>query len=124
MVLLHRDISSFSYFETVIWGHISDEVAQAAGQDESILKDELRSTQSRRWLAFGMMKYIFSLSNLPCVLKKHAADFLLVITENCDQQDMDEDMICSIFTPHVMSTLQVVSFLVPRQSTSFHMFCL
>ncbi|CAO2816903.1 unnamed protein product [Amaranthus hypochondriacus] len=93
---------------SVIWGHISDEVAQAAGQDESILKDELRSTQSRRWLAFGMMKYIFSLSNLPCVLKKHAADFLLVITENCDQQDMDEDMICSIFTPHVMSTLQAI----------------
>lgn len=93
----------------MIWGHISDEVAEAAGQDVSVLKRELRTSQSRRWSAVGMMKYIFSLGELPWVLKKHASDFLLVITENSDQQDMNEDMICSFLTPSLITTMQVVS---------------
>ncbi|KNA17138.1 hypothetical protein SOVF_082920 [Spinacia oleracea] len=93
---------------SVIWGHISDEVAEAAGQDVSVLKRELRTSQSRRWSAVGMMKYIFSLGELPWVLKKHASDFLLVITENSDQQDMNEDMICSFLTPSLITTMQAI----------------
>ncbi|KAH9625296.1 hypothetical protein KSS87_009054 [Heliosperma pusillum] len=46
----------FSYVKhgavlSVIWGHISDEVVQAARQELHLLKDELRSTQSSRWSA-------------------------------------------------------------------------
>lgn len=93
---------------SVIWGHISDEVTQAAGQDVSVLQNELKTSQSRRWSAVGMMKYIFSLGELPWVLKKHAVDFLLVITENSDQVEMNEDMICSFLTPTLISTLQAI----------------
>ncbi|XP_021769411.1 aberrant root formation protein 4-like [Chenopodium quinoa] len=92
---------------SMIWGHISDEVSQAAGQDVSLLKNDLRTSQSRRWSTIGMMKYIFSLGELPWVLKKHATDFLLVITEN-SKQDVNEDMICSSFTPSLISTLQAI----------------
>ncbi|XP_074312842.1 aberrant root formation protein 4 [Silene latifolia] len=107
----------FSYVKhgavlSVIWGHISDEVVQAARQDLHILKDELRSTRSSRWSAVGSMKFVFALGNLPWSLKKHALDFLLGITENDDQQEMSEDMLCSLDTLSLISTLQAITSLI------------
>ncbi|KAL2939953.1 Aberrant root formation protein 4 [Bienertia sinuspersici] len=93
---------------SVIWGHISDEVTKAAEQDLTTIKDELRSSQSRRWLAVGMMQYVLSLGRLPWALKKHATEFLLGITENSDQQEMNEDMICSFLTFNLIPTLQAI----------------
>ncbi|KMT19008.1 hypothetical protein BVRB_2g031040 [Beta vulgaris subsp. vulgaris] len=101
----------FSYVKhgavlSVIWGHISDEVSQASGQDVSILINEIRNSHSNRWFAIGMMKYVYSFYELPWVLKKHATDFLLLITEHSNLQEMNEDMICSFVTPGLISTLQ------------------
>ncbi|KAK9699904.1 hypothetical protein RND81_08G203200 [Saponaria officinalis] len=110
-------IDCFSYVKhgavlSVIWGHISDEVSQAARQDVHILKDELRSTQSSRWSAVGLIKCVFNLGNLPWNLKKHALEFLLGITENIDQQETSEDTKCSLHTLSVTSTLQAITLLI------------
>lgn len=111
--MLHLFFSS--WIDSVIWGHISDEVSQASGQDVSILINEIRNSHSNRWFAIGMMKYVYSFYELPWVLKKHATDFLLLITEHSNLQEMNEDMICSFVTPGLISTLQVASCLVPTQ---------
>ena len=96
----------------MIWGHISDEVAQAARQDIHALKTELRSSQESRWSAVGFMKCVLSIGDLPWNLKKHALDFLLTITLNIDQHEMSEDITFSLHTSSVISTLQVIFYRV------------
>ncbi|GMG98964.1 hypothetical protein Nepgr_000804 [Nepenthes gracilis] len=93
---------------SVIWGHISDEVAQAAEQDFSTLRDELRNTQTRRWQAIAMLRHIFSMGQLPWKLKKHAMDFLLVITDAVYDQQTNEDIICSFNSPNLIAALQAI----------------
>lgn len=107
----------FSYIKhgavlSVIWGYISVIVAHAAEQDLEALKDELRSMQRKRWSAIGMLKYIFSLGKLPFTIKKHAISFLLDITENIDQQELNEDTMCSSLTPSIISSLQGIMSVV------------
>lgn len=107
----------FSYIKhgavlSVIWGYIFVIVAHAAEQDLEALKDELRSMQRKRWSAIGMLKYIFSLGKLPFTIKKHAISFLLDITENIDQQELNEDTMCSSLTPSIISSLQGIMSVV------------
>ncbi|KAK6912547.1 YAP-binding/ALF4/Glomulin [Dillenia turbinata] len=61
---------------SVIWGHISSKVAGAAGEDMTLVKNELRAGRDKRWQAVGMLKDIFSSFNLSWELKKYAVDFL------------------------------------------------
>ncbi|GAB4856661.1 hypothetical protein Ancab_014575 [Ancistrocladus abbreviatus] len=93
---------------SVIWGHISDGVAQAARQDLTSLKDELRNTQTRRWQAVVILRHIFSMGQLPWNLKKHAMDFLLVITETVHEEQTNEYTVCSFHTPGLISALQAI----------------
>ncbi|KAK6927594.1 YAP-binding/ALF4/Glomulin [Dillenia turbinata] len=60
----------------VIWGHISSDVAVAAGEDMTLVNNELRVDRGKRWQAVGMLKDIFSSFNLSWELKKYAVDFL------------------------------------------------
>lgn len=97
----------------MIWGHISVNVARAAGGDVSTVKDEILSNQTERWQAVGMLKYIFSFVDFPWELKKHAIDFLLCITDgNIARNCNDEDTDCSIYMPNLYAALQVPSFLL------------
>jgi hypothetical protein len=97
----------------VIWGHISVNVARAAGGDVSAVKDEILSNQTERWQAVGMLKHIFSFVDFPWELKKHAIDFLLCITDgNIARNCIDEDTDCSIYMPNLYAALQVPSFLL------------
>ncbi|KAJ6928253.1 aberrant root formation protein 4 [Populus alba x Populus x berolinensis] len=98
-------------FVAVIWGHISVDVARAAGGDVSTVKDEILSNQTERWQAIGMLKHIFSFVDFPWELKKHAIDFLLCITDgniarNCNDKDTD----CSIYMPNSLCCFAVPSF--------------
>ena len=94
----------------MIWGHISVNVARAAGGDVSSVKDELLSNQTERWQAVGMLKHIFSFVDLPWELKKHAIDFLLCITDgNIARNYNDKDTDCSIYMPNLYAALQVPS---------------
>ncbi|XP_059658221.1 aberrant root formation protein 4 isoform X2 [Cornus florida] len=63
----------------VIWGHMSNEVAQAADDDLASVKDELCRDQTKRWQAIKMLKHILSWVELRWDLKSHAIIFLLYI---------------------------------------------
>ncbi|KAJ4707817.1 Aberrant root formation protein 4 [Melia azedarach] len=94
---------------SVIWGHISDQVAQAAGEDLTAVKGELQSNQAKRWQAIGMLKHIFSSGKLPWEFKKHAIDFLLHITDgNISQKNNDDNSDLSSYMLSVFATLQAL----------------
>ncbi|PNT33835.1 hypothetical protein POPTR_006G259600v4 [Populus trichocarpa] len=98
---------------SVIWGHISVNVARAAGGDVSTVKDEILSNQTERWQAVGMLKYIFSFVDFPWELKKHAIDFLLCITDgNIARNCNDEDTDCSIYMPNLYAALQAITMVI------------
>lgn len=94
---------------SVIWGHVSEEVAHAAKEDLVAIKDELRNNQIKRWQAIGMLKHVLSFVNLPWELKEHTINFLLCITDGgiCGNHD-DEH---SEYMPNLFSALQVLHFL-------------
>ncbi|XP_059461352.1 aberrant root formation protein 4 isoform X2 [Corylus avellana] len=98
---------------SVVWGHISDEVAQAAEEDLTAVKDELRSNQMRRWQTVGMLKHIYSFVNLPWDLKKHAIDLLLCITDgNISQKCDDEHTDLSSHIPSLFAALQAIKMVI------------
>lgn len=98
---------------SVIWGHILDGVAQAAKEDLTAVKDELRSDQTKRWQAVGMLKHIYSFVNLPWDLKKQAIDFLLCITDrNISQNCDDEHMDFSSYIPSLFAALQAIEMVI------------
>lgn len=97
----------------VIWGHTSSEVAQVAEDDFAVAKDELRTNQTKRWQAVGMLKHIFSSAKLPWKLKEYAMDFLLYITGgNNSQKCNDEDMDCSFYTSPILSALEAIEMVI------------
>lgn len=97
-------------FDVVIWGFISNEVAQAADEDLAAVKAKLSSDQTKRWQAIGMLRNIFSCVNLPWELKKQAINFLLSIVDgNVSRQYDNEHMEWSSDMPSIFATLQVVS---------------
>lgn len=98
---------------SVIWGHVSEEVAHAAKEDMTVVKDELRNNQIKRWQAIGTLKHVLSFVSLPWELKKHTVNFLLCITDgdirgNCD----DEQSQWSSYMPNLFSALQAVKMVI------------
>lgn len=95
----------------VIWGHVSEEVAQAAKEDMIAVKDELRNNQIKRWQAIVALKHVLSFVSLPWELKKHTINFLLCITDGdirgkCE----DEHSQWPSYMPNIFSALQVLQF--------------
>lgn len=107
IIVLHPWHASI-FHETVIWAHIWDKVAQAAEEDLTAVKDELRSNQMKRWQTVGMLKHVYSFASLPWNLKNHAFKFLLCVTEgNISRNYDDEHFEFSIYMPNLFSALQV-----------------
>ncbi|CAN1812557.1 Aberrant root formation protein 4 [Linum perenne] len=108
-------MSSFSDIKqggalSVIWGHISDEIAREARENMSAVKDELQHNQVKRWEAISMLKHILSSANLPVDIKRHTIDFLLSITNesstlNCHGGVTD----CIIYIPGLFATSQAIT---------------
>ncbi|KAL7187291.1 hypothetical protein ACSBR1_037368 [Camellia fascicularis] len=99
--------------EKVIWGYISNEVAQAAEEDLAAVKAELSSNQTKRWQGLGMLRNIFLCVNLPWELKKQAINFLLCIVDgNVSHEYNNEHVECSIYMPSLFATLQAVEMVV------------
>lgn len=96
----------------MIWGNILDGVAQAANEDLTAVKNELRSNQTERWQAVGMLKHIYSFVNLPWELKKHAIDFLLCITDENISQKCDEHIDFSSYMPSLFAALQAIKMVI------------
>ena len=98
-------------FFPVIWGHVSEEVAHAAKEDMTVVKDELRNNQIKRWQAIGTLKHVLSFVSLPWELKKHTINFLLCITDGDIRGNCDEQSQWSSYMPDLFSALQVLQFL-------------
>ncbi|KAG5562909.1 hypothetical protein RHGRI_005596 [Rhododendron griersonianum] len=97
----------------VIWGFISNEVAQAADEDLAAVKAKLSSDQTKRWQAIGMLRNIFSCVNLPWELKKQAINFLLSIVDgNVSRQYDNEHMECLSDMPSIFATLQAIQMVI------------
>ncbi|XP_050216274.1 aberrant root formation protein 4 [Mercurialis annua] len=96
---------------SVIWGDIYDEVAQAAKENMSAVKDELKVNQTYRWQALGMLKYILASTNMPWELKKHAISFMLFITTGSSTQK-DGLTDCSIYLPSLCATMQAITMVI------------
>ncbi|KAI7989802.1 Aberrant root formation protein 4 [Camellia lanceoleosa] len=93
---------------SMIWGYISNEVAQAAEEDLAAVKAELYSNQTKRWQALGMLRNIFLCVNLPWELKKQAINFLLCIVDgNVSHEYNNEHVECSIYRPSLFASLQL-----------------
>ncbi|RZB57992.1 Aberrant root formation protein 4 isoform D [Glycine soja] len=94
---------------SVVWGHVSKEVAQTAKEDLIAIRDELRNNQTKRWQAIGTLKHVLYFVNLPWELKKHAIDFLLSITDEGVSRNYNEERSeWSSYVPSLFSALQVV----------------
>ncbi|GAB2233552.1 hypothetical protein Droror1_Dr00002778 [Drosera rotundifolia] len=96
----------------VIWGCISDAVVDAAGQDVTTLKNELKSSQEKRLQVVTMLGNIFSMGSLPWNLKRDAIEFIVVITDNVDEQQITEDTTCSFYSPRLIAALQAIATIV------------
>ncbi|KAH7841425.1 hypothetical protein Vadar_029718 [Vaccinium darrowii] len=97
----------------VIWGFISNELAQAADEDLVAVKAELSSDQTKRWQALGMLRNIFTCVNLPWELKKQAINFLLSILDGSVLHEHDnKHMECLYDTPSIFATLQAIQMVI------------
>ncbi|CAI0415267.1 unnamed protein product, partial [Linum tenue] len=106
---------------SVIWGDISNEIAEQAGENMSALKDKLQHNQVQRWEAIGMLKHIFSSVILPWDIKRHTVEFLLGITNgsftpNCHNDEPITD--CSIYMPSLFATAQAITKVIMHSPDS------
>ncbi|XP_050364173.1 aberrant root formation protein 4 [Argentina anserina] len=96
---------------SVMWGRASNEVATAAHEDLTAVKDELQNNQTKRWQAFGMLKHILASHTLSWELKKHVINFLLSIKGgNISSGDKHGDF--SSDMPGLFAVLQAVQVVI------------
>lgn len=94
---------------SVICGHISDAAVMAATEDLISVKDDLKSDQTKRWQAIGMLKHVLASGNLPWQLKKHTINFLLCIIDgNISRKNDVEHTNCSSYMPSLFAALQAI----------------
>ncbi|KAF5204764.1 Aberrant root formation protein [Thalictrum thalictroides] len=94
-------------FIAVVWGIISDEVVKAADEDLTVVKENLRNSQAKRWQTVGMLKYLLASIDQPWKLKEHAVDFLLSIMErNTSQECSNGNADCSSYVPSLYTAVQ------------------
>ncbi|XP_060208807.1 aberrant root formation protein 4 [Lycium barbarum] len=97
----------------VIWVYKSNETSAAADADFEAVKNELQMNQTKRWLAIGMLKHVFSSVDLSWELKAHALDFLLCIMDGCVHQEIQNDnMDHSTYMPTLYTALQAIELVI------------
>nr|XP_010913381.1 aberrant root formation protein 4 isoform X2 [Elaeis guineensis] len=93
----------------VIWGHISDEIAKAAGEQLISVLNKIRNDRTVRWQAIGMFKYILSSIDYPWEIKSHSVELLLCMMEGINSEESsDNHTDFSCFMPSLFSSLQAV----------------
>lgn len=91
---------------------MSSEAPLAAEMNLAKVKDELKSHQTERWQAVGLLRHIFLCVNLSWIIKKHAIQFLLDIMKGIvpdNSHDEHEDY--SVCMLSLCASLQVDIFL-------------
>ncbi|XP_020265679.1 aberrant root formation protein 4 isoform X2 [Asparagus officinalis] len=91
----------------VIWGLISDKVADAAGQQVDATLNIIRNHSNKRWLAVCMLKSIFSSIHYPWEIKSHSIDLLLSIMGGVDPKEAyDKSIDFASFMPGIFAVLK------------------
>ncbi|XP_020584062.1 aberrant root formation protein 4 isoform X2 [Phalaenopsis equestris] len=93
----------------VIWGHISDEVEKAAGEQLDIVVTEVRQDRFMRLKAIGMFTHILISVEYPWIIKSHCLDVLLSMIDGIiseEQNDVDDDF--SSFLPNLFTSLMAI----------------
>ncbi|PIA45960.1 hypothetical protein AQUCO_01600305v1 [Aquilegia coerulea] len=100
-------------FIAVVWGMISDDVAKAADEDLTVVKENLRNSQAKRWQTVGMVKYLLASIHQPWKVKEDAVDFLLCIMEsNTSPKNGNENADCSSYVPSLYSAVQAIEMVI------------
>lgn len=100
-------INIIALIDPVIWGFGASEVAVAAKSDLSSVLLEIQGNWTRRWEAIGMLKYLFSCTNLPWGLKWDGISFLVWIMDGIvSHTDNDSHDYCS-HMPTMYTSLKV-----------------
>lgn len=95
---------------SVIWGLISDEATEAAGQQLDAAFNGIRHDFSRRWQALDMLKSILSSIHYPCEIKSHSIELILHIMDGSDAKESNNQSVdFSTFTPSIFAVLKVQS---------------
>nr|XP_017253798.1 PREDICTED: aberrant root formation protein 4 isoform X2 [Daucus carota subsp. sativus] len=96
----------------VVWGQMSDEVPLAVEMDLAKVKDELRSHQTERWQAVGLLRHIFLCANLSWIIKKYAIRFVLDIMKgavpNNSHVEHEDNSICMLSLCASLQAVQMV----------------
>lgn len=99
----------FDLILVAIWGHISDEIAKAAGEQLISVLNKIRNDCTARWQAIGMFKYILSSIDYPWEIKYHSVELLLCMMEGINSgESSDNHTDFSSFMANLFSALQVV----------------
>ncbi|KAF8115843.1 hypothetical protein N665_0025s0289 [Sinapis alba] len=90
-----------------IWARISPEVADLAND-----LNELQSNPVKRWLAYGMLKYILASGDLLWEFKRHTVEVLLDIVRGVTPSQCNEQIDCSQYTTSIYAALQAVTLVI------------
>ncbi|XP_020103591.1 aberrant root formation protein 4 isoform X2 [Ananas comosus] len=97
----------------VVWGHISDDIAETAGEQLKSVLREIQNNQTARWQAIGTLKYALSSNDYPWELKSNTIDLLLSIMDGCNTEGSDDNYLdFSGFVPSLFVTLQAIEMIM------------
>lgn len=74
----------------VIWGHVSEEVAKAAGEHAMATLNKIRDDRHGRWKALGSLKSLLPSVDYPWVVKSHSIDLILSMTDGTNPVESNE----------------------------------
>lgn len=95
-------------FASVMWGHIFEEVAKAAGEEIIAALNILQNDNAKRWQAIGMFKHVLASIDYTWEIKLQCIELLSSILDggNSDESSGDEIQFSSFMTT-IFAALQV-----------------
>lgn len=95
----------------MIWGYKVSEVAMVAKADVTAIIMELQVNWTKRWEALGMLKFLFSYTNLPWELKNQGISFLISVMDGIVTHSYNDNVDYTVYAPSMYASLQVVGCL-------------
>ncbi|WOK98278.1 aberrant root formation protein 4 [Canna indica] len=97
----------------VIWGHVSNEVREAAMKQLTTVLSKIQSNQSERWLAIGMLQPILSSIYYSWEIKSYCIDMLVILMDGSNSGEQnDNDTNFSAFMPNLFAALQAIQRII------------
>uniref|UniRef100_J3MRW2 Uncharacterized protein n=1 Tax=Oryza brachyantha TaxID=4533 RepID=J3MRW2_ORYBR len=92
----------------VIWTYMDDLISKYAEAElESALKD-VKGNHTRMWQAINILRYVFSSTHYPWVLKSNGLDLLLSIANESCIEEINDHVDASSSGPEIFATLKAI----------------